>query len=65
MVTSCLCTSYSLGLGGGGWLGQMGVYDFAGGIVVHITAGTAALVAAIVVGPRRGFPKTPMFTPII
>ena len=45
---------------GGGWLGQMGVYDFAGGIVVHITAGTAALVAAIVVGPRRGFPKTPM-----
>lgn len=45
---------------GGGWLSQMGVYDFAGGIVVHITAGTAALVAALVVGPRRGFPKTPM-----
>ncbi|MBU2870050.1 ammonium transporter [Colwellia sp. E2M01] len=45
---------------GGGWLAQMGVYDFAGGIVVHITAGTAALVAALVVGPRRGFPKTPM-----
>ncbi len=45
---------------GGGWLSAMGVYDFAGGIVVHITAGTAALVAAIVVGPRRGFPKTPM-----
>ncbi len=45
---------------GGGWLGQMGVLDFAGGIVVHITAGTAALVAAIVVGPRCGFPKTPM-----
>ena len=45
---------------GGGWLGQMGVFDFAGGIVVHITAGTAALVAAMVVGPRRGFPKTPM-----
>ncbi|MGL1959306.1 MAG: ammonium transporter [Colwellia sp.] len=45
---------------GGGWLGQMGVYDFAGGIVVHITAGTAALVAALVLGPRRGFPKTPM-----
>ena len=45
---------------GGGWLSQMGVYDFAGGIVVHITAGTAALVAAMVVGPRRGFPKTPM-----
>ena len=45
---------------GGGWLAQMGIYDFAGGIVVHITAGTAALVAALVVGPRRGFPKTPM-----
>ena len=45
---------------GGGWLSQMGVYDFAGGIVVHITAGTAALVAAMVVGPRRGFPKIPM-----
>jgi Amt family ammonium transporter len=45
---------------GGGWLSQMGLYDFAGGVVVHITAGTAALVAAMVIGPRRGFPKTPM-----
>ena len=45
---------------GGGWLGAMGVYDFAGGIVVHITAGVAALVAALVIGPRTGFPKTPM-----
>lgn len=45
---------------GGGWLSEMGVFDFAGGIVVHITAGVAALVSAIVLGPRKGFPTTPM-----
>jgi Amt family ammonium transporter len=45
---------------GGGWLSQMGLYDFAGGTVVHITAGVAALVAALVLGPRRGFPETAM-----
>lgn len=45
---------------GGGFLAQQGVIDFAGGITVHITAGVAALVAAIVIGPRRGFPKQAM-----
>jgi Amt family ammonium transporter len=45
---------------GGGWLGAMGVMDFAGGIVVHITAGVAALVAAVVIGKRKGFPQTAM-----
>jgi ammonium transporter, Amt family len=40
---------------GGGWLGAMGLQDFAGGTVVHITAAVAALVAALVMGPRRGF----------
>ena len=38
---------------GGGWLAKMGALDFAGGTVVHINAGAAALVAAILVGPRR------------
>ena len=45
---------------GGGWLGEMGLLDFAGGTVVHITAGAAALTAAMVMGSRRGFPDTPM-----
>jgi len=45
---------------GGGWLGGLGVLDFAGGTVVHINAGVAGLVAAIVLGKRRGYPQTPM-----
>jgi len=45
---------------GGGWLGQMGLLDFAGGTVVHITAGVAAIVTAMVLGNRRGFPRTAM-----
>lgn len=45
---------------GGGWLAKMGVIDFAGGIVVHITAGIAALVVALMIGNREGFPKTAM-----
>ncbi|MCB1614851.1 MAG: ammonium transporter [Pseudomonadales bacterium] len=45
---------------GGGWLGERGLLDFAGGTVVHITAAVAALVAAVVIGPRRGFPQTAM-----
>ena len=41
---------------GGGWLGDMGFMDFAGGSVVHINAGVAAVVAAVVLGRRDGFP---------
>jgi ammonium transporter, Amt family len=45
---------------GNGWLAKLGVMDFAGGIVVHVSAGVSALVCAIVVGRRRGFPHTAM-----
>jgi Amt family ammonium transporter len=45
---------------GGGWLSNLGVLDFAGGIVVHTTAGVSALVVAIMLGKRMGWPKTMM-----
>ena len=45
---------------GEGWLQKMGIMDFAGGTVVHLNAGVAALVCALVLGRRRGFPETAM-----
>ncbi len=45
---------------GGGWLGEMGVLDFAGGTVVHINAGIAGFIAALVMGKRKGYPTTAM-----
>jgi len=45
---------------GGGWIGGMGAIDFAGGTVVHINAGVAGLVAALVLGPRKGYGKVAM-----
>ena len=52
---------------GGGIMAEWGVLDFAGGIVVHTTAGTAALVCALVVGKRRGFPNSvqPPHSPVL
>lgn len=45
---------------GGGWLGAWEVHDFAGGTVVHISSGIAALAAALVIGKRQGYPRTAM-----
>ena len=45
---------------GGGWLASSGTLDFAGGLVVHTTAGVSALVVAVMMGARRGFPDKPM-----
>ena len=52
---------------GGGWLAQMGVMDFAGGLVVHTTAGISALVIAKILGARNGFPRSvkPPHSPVI
>ena len=52
---------------GGGWLAELGVMDFAGGLVVHTTAGISALVIAKALGARNGFPKSikPPHSPVI
>lgn len=47
-------------LWGGGWLQQLGAMDFAGGIVVHVSGGISALIASLMVGNRRGFPRIAM-----
>lgn len=46
---------------GGGWLGRLGALDFAGGTVIHVNSGMAALVAALVVGRRRGYKTQPLY----
>jgi len=46
---------------GGGWMAKMGALDFAGGNVVHINAGVAALILALMLGKRKGYGKEPMF----
>ncbi len=55
--------------GSGGWLAKLGVLDFAGGIVVHISAGVSALALALVIGPRKGFkdrqPMEPNNVPMV
>ncbi|GJL61369.1 MAG: ammonia channel protein [Nitrospirales bacterium] len=56
----CVYTPLAHWVWGGGWLGQMGALDFAGGAVVHISSGVAALVCAVMLGPRRGFGTEPM-----
>ena len=52
---------------GGGWLAKMGVFDFAGGLVVHTTAGVSALVIAYSLGSRKDFPKSfnPPHSPVL
>ena len=57
----------ALGLGPGGWLPTQGVRDFAGGLVVHATAGSSALVFAVLVGKRKHFPHEmrPPHSPVL
>jgi Amt family ammonium transporter len=55
-----LPTCHAVWGGKGSLFGDLGVLDFAGGIVVHTTAGVAALIACLMIGPRRGYPETPM-----
>jgi Amt family ammonium transporter len=47
-------------LWGGGWLMNLGTLDFGGGAVIHLSAGVSALVAALVIGPRRGYGRIEM-----
>jgi Amt family ammonium transporter len=58
--TLCVYIPVAHWVWGGGWLAAMGAHDFAGGIVVHTTAGVSALAIAIMLGKRNGFPKHPM-----
>ena len=46
---------------GGGWLGKMGALDFAGGTVIHLNAGVAALAAALIIGKRKGYHQEPIY----
>jgi len=46
---------------GGGWLGELGALDFAGGTVIHINSGVAALAAALILGKRQGYKQEPIY----
>jgi len=56
----CLCAGRPLVWGPDGFLNDAGVLDFAGGTVVHVNSGVAGLMAALVMGKRRGFGTEPM-----
>jgi Amt family ammonium transporter len=55
--TVCVYAPIAHWVWGGGWLGRLGVLDYAGGTVVHVNAGAAALVAAIVIRPRKDYAR--------